>query len=230
MFPDGHDVAPDANGNGHDNLRIWNAVSHPPVTALRQISGGRLNGKTDINPQWRYQAMTQQFGPIGIGWTYQIVRLWLEPIADGQVCAFAEVHVRVRDKDTREWSEPIPGIGGSMLVAQEKSGLYASDEAYKMATTDALSVATKMLGVAAAIYQNLWDGNKFKDVPNGNGAPQFISPAQAKSLDDYIGKLGAKKEVYLRIFGVTDLSGIHDGEMFNTFKRMLDEKAKAAKA
>ncbi len=66
---------------------------------------------------------------------------------------------RERDK---EWSSPIPGIGGSMLVAKEQSGLHTSDEAYKMAITDALSVAMKMLGVAADIYAGLWDGAEYK--------------------------------------------------------------------
>ena len=50
-----------------------------------------------------------------------------------------------------------------MLVAQESSGLRASDEAYKMAITDALSVALKVLGVAADIYAGLWDGSKYLD-------------------------------------------------------------------
>ena len=51
-----------------------------------------------------------------------------------------------------EWSDAIPGTGGSSLVAMERSGAYVSDEAYKMALTDALSVAMKSLGVAADVY------------------------------------------------------------------------------
>ena len=61
---------------GKDNLEIWSQVSRPPKEALRQIKGGRLAGKTDISPQWRYRIMTEQFGPIGIGWTYSIKDRW----------------------------------------------------------------------------------------------------------------------------------------------------------
>jgi hypothetical protein len=142
-----------------NNMQIWNNLKQPPKNALKTIGAGRLKGKTDINPQWRYQAMTEQFGPCGMGWKYEIKRLWIEPTIDSQVMAFAEVAVYIKDGD--KWSDSIPGIGGSMMVAKEKSGPYASDECFKMAVTDALSVALKMLGVAADIYGGLWDGSKY---------------------------------------------------------------------
>ena len=143
------------------NLEIYNALKQPPKEALREIRGGRLSGKTDINPQWRYKAMTEQFGACGIGWKYDIRGVWSEPANDGQVFAFAQVDVFIRDGD--KWSDPIPGCGGSMLVEKESKGLHSSDEGYKMAITDALSVALKMLGVAADIYAGLWDGTKYRD-------------------------------------------------------------------
>ena len=37
-------------------------------------------------------------------------------------------------------------------MAKEKNGLYQSDECFKMALTDALSVACKALGIAADVY------------------------------------------------------------------------------
>jgi hypothetical protein len=108
------------------------------------------------------QIMTEHFGQCGEGWKYTIDRLWTEPGTDGQVCAFALVSVYTKEKDT-SWSDPIPGIGGSMLIAKEKAGLYTSDEAFKMAVTDALSVAFKSLGVAAEIYLGNFDGSKYKE-------------------------------------------------------------------
>lgn len=142
-----------------DNLAIWNAVKQPPASALRPIQGGRLRGKTDVNPQWRYLAMTEQFGICGIGWKYEVVRVWNETISTGETFAFAEIKLYVRHDG--QWSEPIPGHGGSMLLEKESSGLHASDEGYKMAITDALSVAMKMLGIAADIYAGAWDGTKY---------------------------------------------------------------------
>jgi len=71
------------------------------------------------------------------------------------VFAFAKVNLYVKVDD--KWSDPIPGIGGSMLVTKESAGLHASDEGYKMAITDALSVAMKMLGIGANVYAGLSD-------------------------------------------------------------------------
>jgi hypothetical protein len=51
-----------------------------------------------------------------------------------------------------------------MLVEQEKNGLHTNDECFKMAVTDALSVAMKSLGMAADVYKGLWDGTKYKTV------------------------------------------------------------------
>lgn len=145
------------------NMTIWDAVKKPPATALKTIGGGRLKSLTNISPQWRLQVMTEQFGPCGDGWKYQIDRLWEVAGTEGQVAVFVMISLFV--KIDGQWSAPIPGVGGSMFVAKEKEGLKTSDEAYKMALTDALSVAMKQLGVGAEVYLGQWDGLKYKDVP-----------------------------------------------------------------
>jgi hypothetical protein len=33
-----------------ENKAIWDAVSKPPISALKQIQAGRLKGKSDISP------------------------------------------------------------------------------------------------------------------------------------------------------------------------------------
>lgn len=172
------------------NTKIWDAVKRPPASALKQIKAGRLAGMSDINPQWRLQVMTEQFGPCGIGWKYTIDKLWTEPGSSEQVMAFALVSLYTRNEES--WSEPVPGIGGSTLIAREKSGLHSNDEAFKMAITDALSVAMKALGVAADIYSGLWDGSKYRDPPketNGSisptdGALDNLSADQLISVTD----------------------------------------------
>ena len=133
-----------------DNLAIYNKVRHVPDEAKKRITGGRLNGMTDINPMWRIEELTALFGPCGTGWKYTVTRREMVPDGSGQVAAFMDIDLYYRDGDG--WSEPIPGTGGSMFIAKEKGGLYTSDECYKMALTDALSVACKALGVGADVY------------------------------------------------------------------------------
>jgi hypothetical protein len=168
------------------NLDTWERISRPPASALKQITGGRLNGKSDINPQWRMKAMTEEFGRVGEGWKYSIDKLWTEDGADGERMAFALVSVYVAIADS--WSDPVPGIGGSMMIAKERSGLYNSDEAYKMAATDALSVAFKAFGMAAEIYMGNWDGSKYKDAPPASTPPASLTAQdQCKELSARLG-------------------------------------------
>lgn len=163
------------------NLAIWDRVARPPASALKTIRGGRLKGMTDVNPQWRYRAMTEVFGLCGIGWRYDIVRIWTEPGVDGQIMLFAHISLNVRDPEAPgglPWSWSIPGVGGSALVSKEASGLHGNDEAVKMAVTDALSVAMKMLGVAADIYAGRWDGTKYADDNPATVAPPEVDDAE----------------------------------------------------
>lgn len=156
-------------------IDIYESLARPPKDALREIQAGKLKGKTDINPQWRYKAMTEKFGLVGIGWKYEVQKLWTEAGAGNEKLAFAQVAVFVKDGDA--WSEPIVGIGGSKLVQFEKGAAVSNDEGYKMAVTDAFSTALKMLGVAADIYAGRWDGTKYNDEP---ATPPQQPPAPPK--------------------------------------------------
>ena len=140
-------------------MDTWKQLCTPPSDALKTIQAGRLRGKSDINPQWRYERLTEVFGICGFGWKYEIVRLWTEPGADGQVMAFATVNLYISIDGI--WSNPIPAVGGSMAVEKEKNGMYTNDEAYKMAVTDAIGTAAKMIGLAADIYRGTYDGSKY---------------------------------------------------------------------
>lgn len=143
------------------NLKIWNEIKQPPADALKTIGAGRLKGMTDIKPQWRIKAMTELFGPCGIGWKYTVDNIDFRFHDTGESVVFA--HVSLFYKHDGEWSEAVPGAGGARFVANESKGLYVSDEAVKMAITDALSTSMKYLGMASDVYMGLWDGSKYKE-------------------------------------------------------------------
>lgn len=131
------------------NLDLYNRVRVVPEEAKKPIKGGRLNGMTDINPMWRIKVLTSEYGPCGIGWFYKPVKKWTEQVG-GETVAFVDIELFV--KVDGEWSQPICGTGGSKLSQNERNGLFVSDECYKMATTDAISVACKQLGIGADVY------------------------------------------------------------------------------
>ena len=164
------------------NLYIWDAVRQVPENAQKPISGGRLKGMTDINPMWRIKALTEQFGVCGIGWKYEIVEKKLESGANGEIAAFVDINLFIKVEG--EWSSAIPGTGGSSFVANESKGLYVSDECFKMALTDAISVSCKALGFGANTYWNK-DKSKYDKQSKDSGSPEqktsYPSPSKAIS-------------------------------------------------
>lgn len=156
------------------NLRFYQQGCEVPADALKEIKAGRLKGMSDVNPMWRMKRMTEIFGPCGIGWKYTIDRQWVEQYGVEVKC-FCNVSLYVRDPETKEWSDAIPGCGGSAIVSSEKNGPYVNDEGYKMALTDALSIAMKPLGIGA----NIWYGPKAK----GHNESKYESYTQAQPAD-----------------------------------------------
>lgn len=134
-----------------DNLSLYNRFREVPQEAKKTITGGKLNGFTDINPMWRIKKLTEEFGECGFGWYYEEVERWKETCGQ-EVAVFVKINLFIKRNGT--WSAPIMGVGGSKMVQIFKGGQQVdfSDEAYKMALTDAISIACKALGMAADVY------------------------------------------------------------------------------
>lgn len=147
------------------NMSLWRLWEAVPDNAIKPITAGRLKGMSDINPMWRYRVLTETFGPAGVGWKTENETFQIATGADGVTVVICTLRLFVLDPDSGEWSNGIFGVGGSNFVANEKNGLYTSDEAYKMAHTDAISVACKQLGIGANVY---WSGNTGSKYPTRN--------------------------------------------------------------
>ena len=189
-----------------DNLELYSKVREVPKDAQKTISAGRLKGFTDINPMWRIKCLTERFGPCGFGWYYKVVAKWTETVNE-EICAFVMIDLYVlRDG---EWSQPISGTGGSRLATKERNGIYVSDECYKMATTDALSVACKNLGIGADIY---WKEGKTKYDQAGTGSDE-LSNTDISALRSYMRKNGLDEKKVLEKYRLTSVSQLTIGNV-----------------
>lgn len=160
-----------------ENMKIYESSREVPAQALRKIEAGRLKGMSDINPMWRIKKLTELFGMCGVGWKIAITDKRLEQGSEGQIVCFVDIELNV--KVDGQWSEPIIGMGGSLFIAKERNGMYTSDECFKMAYTDAISVACKSLGFAADVY---FEKDRTKYSSNGEEEPkQDIPPASLKA-------------------------------------------------
>lgn len=163
-------------------MEIWDKLKTPPDTALKSITGGRLRGFSDINPQWRYEALTELFGPCGKGWKYHI-KSWSrfeDPEGQQLIVVDIDFYYTYIDKGQKLWSDTIPAYGSALLIAKETDKMHFNDEAHKMAVTDALGTAMKMIGVAADVYMGYISGSKYQT--NGHGQPD-PHPPQTSSFE-----------------------------------------------
>jgi hypothetical protein len=225
-----------------DNLAIYNKVRKVPQEAQKPIKGGRLKGMTDINPMWRIKTITEQFGPVGQGWYYEIIEKRIEEGGNNEKVAFVDINLFVKFGD--EWSKPIVGTGGSSFVAKEKSGFFTSDECFKMALTDAISVACKALGVGADVYfekdRSKYDVNK---QPQTSPPEKNTTPAKTTKHDDdkpernnkkfasfwsNVKNLGFTEEEVHEIAGVDSLKGFTQNQLNALLLKLNNQKASQA--
>lgn len=203
-----------------EKLALYNKVRKVPDEAKKPILAGRLKGMTDINPMWRIKTLTEQFGPCGIGWYYEVEEKWTESMFgtfDNETDKHLEeqianvmIHLYIKDPTTGEWSKPITGVGGSKMVSLEKNGFYVDDEAFKKAQTDALSVACKNLGIGADVY---WDSDNDKYIDHGRenfnsststaNSKRSTSSAKTSTIDPEAKEWQKKIEDYVHAHNMT---------------------------
>ena len=143
------------------SIELFRAQARPPQEALKTIEFGRLKGKSDINPQWRIEALTETYGLYGLGWFVQIKDKDVFDVPETQEkMLFLTLELYVRDwsiPDEYKWFGPAIGIGGDYIIVRDKNGVHGNDEAYAMAMTDALGKAAKLFGIANDIYRGKFD-------------------------------------------------------------------------
>lgn len=210
-----------------DNMRIYNRVRAVPKEAIKPITAGRLKGMSDINPLWRIQTLTELFGPCGQGWKYIITRREFVPGANDECACFVDIDLYYRLEDG-SWSEAVPGTGGSSYIANERNGLYTSDEAGKMALTDALSVACKALGIGADVY---WAAGRSKYSPG----TEPVKPAKKVSVkcESCKREIGATPLRTGEVWAVSDIAAYSQRRFGHTLcpdcqKKMAEDEKRAA--
>jgi hypothetical protein len=205
-----------------ENLDLYQKVRSVPDSAKKTIKGGRTSGMTDINPMWRIKVLTEQFGPCGIGWYYIPTNKWLET-AGNEIAAFVDIELYI--KVDGEWSKPISGNGGSMFASKEKSGIYVSDECYKMATTDAISVACKQLGIGADVY---WGSDRTKysneQIPESKSEKSIskekkLTEEQVNDLIAECDRTGKHWRVICSLYAVEKFSDMVESQYRDCIKR-----------
>lgn len=203
-----------------ENTYIYEQAKSVPESAKKTIKGGRISGMTDINPMWRIKILTELFGPCGIGWYYIPTKKWMESHGE-ETAAFVDIELYI--KTDGEWSKPISGTGGSSFSTKEKNGVYVSDECFKMATTDAISVACKQLGIGADVY---WDDDRTK-YGSMDSKCVMLSKDEISALYCELARTGIGKKnlcANYKVKEVSDLSKEQYSDAMQNLKKKPDKK------
>ena len=139
--------------------------------------------------------------------------------------AFVDISLYVKVEGS--WSDAIIGTGGSSFVANEKSGLYTSDEAFKMAVTDAISVACKQLGIGAAIYS----GSKYPTSPETPKTPETPKVPEVPQMTEEQKTTLIKHASLVEIFTPEQRKGILEWtskpQTFESAQKAIEKNEKA---
>jgi hypothetical protein len=203
------------------NLEKWNRLARVPVERLKTIQFGALKGKSDINPQWRYKAMTEVYGECGKGWNHRLSDVQIVDGANGEVLIFVEVKVWAGDKE-------FTGVGGDKIVTKDKNGLRSNDEAMKMAYTDALGTALKYVGVASEIYEGNFDGSKYVNPVAASGLAVKINEDQAIEIKNLVELSCADEQKFLSHAKAESINNILAAD-FERLKSNLQKKLEQKK-
>lgn len=140
------------------NKRIWGMLctTDKDFTKPFEKFGKKL---TTTDPMYQIMKMTELFGPVGQGWTYDVKYTY----TDKNV--FAELKLGWREDTNKEfnWYGPISSVNSLY-----KSNNVLDDEAPKKAMTDTLTKAMSHLGMSADIFLGLFDGDKYVNVTKNN--------------------------------------------------------------
>lgn len=141
------------------NLDIWNSLGKTDPKHTKSFTrGGGFKG-TAIKPIYTEQKMTEEFGPVGIGWGFSEPNFQLVPGSDGQLAVYCWLTLWYSRDGVR--SDGIPGVGGDFVIIKQSAGLRTDDEAFKKAFTDAIGNAMKHLGMSADVHMGLFDDSKY---------------------------------------------------------------------
>ena len=211
------------------NLETYEKLRTVPKEAQKQFNNGKFSG-TDINPMWRIKKMTEVFGMCGIGWYVEVVNREMIKADNGEQSAFISVKLYIKDEKSGEWSKPIYGEGGNSYEKVTRNGISVSDEAFKMAYTDAISNATKMLGLGADIW---FANDKTKYTEERNVTTRVVAtkaPEQPTVIDtkkvifDYLANNAEALSYYKKQYLFVTIDELTDGQIIEIYEHLKKYK------
>lgn len=141
-----------------NNKALWQRAFTTDPKAVKAITGKQYSGNSP-KPYWIVERLTDEFGPCGIGWGFQIISERFERFSDTDSLHVASLRFWYMLDGKRGELEQ---IGQTKASYTTKAGAFMLDEdAPKKSVTDALVKCASYLGFAGDIFSGRWDDSKY---------------------------------------------------------------------
>ena len=176
-------------------MRIWDSLCKTNPDYTRSVPSSYGKKITSIDPMYQIQCMTETFGPVGLGWKYNVKYTYQNNLVFAEV----SIHYCVHDN----WFEYGPVCSVQNLF--KKNG-NLDDEAPKKAMTDAMTKAFSHLGMSADVFLGKFDDSKYVQE-----VKKEFSKAQGKAFPKTNGKKNIKLDMELDMGRIkSDIQKIND--------------------
>lgn len=147
--------------NKSANLSIWKANCDIDPKFTKAISGRDYKG-TSPDPHKIIEMMTGQFGPVGQGFGWEVLREDFQPLGEGVLLHWCRIEFWWVSEGKRNSFQSYGQTKAAYMAGKGDNRYLRSDEdAPKKSLTDAITKAASQLGFAASIYLGLYDANKY---------------------------------------------------------------------
>lgn len=157
------------------NMALWNQVqkTDPSATKSAKVDGQNI---TAIGGQHMIKRATELFGPVGIGWGWNVLEerfdqgapIYRETVVDANTKRMEQIgHEVGHAVRIRLWfildgkKGEVEQYGCTPFTYKSKWGTTTDTEAPKKSLTDAIKKSLAMLGFSADIYLGLFDDREY---------------------------------------------------------------------
>ena len=137
-----------------NHLDLWNRFADIDPAFTKPITGKDYRG-TSPNPHYVIQCLTEMFGPVGVGFGWEVEQDEFTPIGE-EVLHWCRIRFWHTDR-----SNGFSAYGQTKALMKTKNGLRLDEDAPKKSLTDAITKAASQIGIAANIFLGRWDDSKY---------------------------------------------------------------------
>lgn len=199
---------------------------------VKPITGKQYSGNSP-KPYWVVERLTDEFGPCGIGWGFQILSERIERFSETESLHIAVVRFWYEWDGKRGELEQIGQTKASYMSSKDK--FILDEDAPKKSVTDALIKCASYIGFAGDIFSGRWDDSKYvaEAAAEWERRTHTVNPERESWLADWLAAIDATANVgeckKVTQEAIQAATAVNDADAIDKFTAARDSKISKAK-